>query len=56
MKHYANNGYSYITQHDLIAINAALKEGADVRIKMIPNGVRITKEKPELLKTKAFQK
>ena len=44
-----NNGFEYITQNDLIAINAALQEGADVRIKTIPNGVKILKEKPEPL-------
>lgn len=47
--------YGYITQNDLLAINAALREGADVRIKTIPNGVKILKEKPEVLKTKAIQ-
>ena len=56
MKRYVNNGYGFITQHDLIAINAALQEGADVRIKTIPNGVKILKEKPEVLKTKAIQR
>ena len=54
-KRYVNNVYSYITQSDLIAINAALHEGADVRIRPIPNGVKILKEKPEILKTKAVQ-
>lgn len=52
-RRYENSGYGYITQTDLIAINAALREGADVRIKTIPNGVKILKEKPEVLKTKA---
>lgn len=47
------NNFGYITMNDLTAINAALKEGADVRIKTIPNGVKILKEKPEVLKTKA---
>lgn len=50
-----DKGYGYITQHDLIAINAALREGADVRIKTIPNGVKILKEKPQVLKTKAIK-
>lgn len=55
-KRYINSEWGYITQTDLIAINAALREGADVRIKTIPNGVKILKEKPEVLKTKAIQK
>lgn len=55
-KRYTNNGCGYITQHDLVAINAALQEGADVRIKTTLNGVKILKEKPEVLKTKAFQR
>ena len=55
MKHYANNGYSYITQHDLIAINAALQEGANVRIYSLPNGAKIVKEKTEVIKTKTSQ-
>lgn len=44
-----NNGCAYITQNDLSIINAALQEGVDVRIKTIPNGVKILKEKPEPL-------
>ena len=54
-KSYINN-CGYITQNDLIAINTALREGADVRIKNIPNGVKIIKETQQVLKTKAVQK
>lgn len=55
MKRYVNNGYSYITQSDLIAINAALQEGANVRIYSLPNGAKIVKEKTEVIKTKTSQ-
>lgn len=46
------NGCGYITQHDLIAINAALQEGANVRIYSLPNGAKIVKEKTEVISTK----
>ena len=49
-KRYINNGCGYITQSDLIAINAALQEGANVRIYSLPNGAKIVKEKTEVIK------
>lgn len=54
-KRYTNNGCGYITQHDLVAINAALQEGANVRIYSLPNGAKIVKEKTVVIKTKTGQ-
>lgn len=56
MKRYVNNGYSYITQSDLIAINAALRDGYDVRIRTTDNGVKILKEKHEVLSSKPVRR
>lgn len=50
------NDNGYITQHDLVAINAALRQGADVRITTVRNGVKILKEMPEVLKTKELSR
>jgi len=50
-----DKGYGYITQHDLLAINAAILEGATVRIYPLPNGAKIVKEKTEVIKTKTGQ-
>ena len=53
-KRYISN-CGYITQNDLIAINAALQEGANVRIYSLPNGAKIVKEKTEVIRTKTNQ-
>lgn len=52
-----DNGYNYITQIDLIAINAALRDGADVRIRTTNDGsgVKILKEKSVVLNSKRLR-
>ena len=52
-----NVRYNYLNQTDLIAINAALNEGADIRIRRAVNGgVKILKEKSEVIKTRLVNK
>lgn len=51
-----NRGCGYITQSDLKAINAALQEGRNVRIYPLPDGVKVVKEKTEVIVRKTLQK
>lgn len=40
----------YVTEHDLICINAALAQGADVRIQITKDGCRILADTVRVLK------
>ena len=52
-----NSAYGYLNQTDLIAINAALNVGADIRIRRAANGgVKILKEKSEVIKARLVNK
>ena len=51
-----DNRQIYVTQSDLVAINAALRDGADVRIRTTNGGVKILKEKLEVLNAKSIRK